>query len=704
MDLLLEDIMHMGLDRLQWQQEEMLQILGMIHGFEEVLEQEEGLGRIIQRFAEIVIAESRFEDCTIFLQDRKSVTLVPVLSFGLEALLEGGHPNDVRNPLQSGLLKDSADKAFSTQQPVYLEEAGEPGGASMSAISRPFSLACFPILELGVLCLSTDHPFPFSIPFKRNWEILSRLMGHLLKDIYRQALEEAGGEERLPVSPGLPSQNEEAGEAFGTGPGDLFQRTFSLAPQGTCLLDPEGKVLQVNKTFEKLHGSNVSELEGRSPAVIFQDSPIFFKLFQKMKASDQEELTDVSLINGEGKLYRADVYLVRLPETQNGPAGFLLVVNDVTKKKAFAEKILQTEKLVAMGIMAGGVAHDFNNLLMAVLGHIQLLLLDITDDDLRRRLQQIERAVHDASHTVRRLQKFTGHDREPHGAMSAVDVKEALQDVIELTRPRWKNGMEKFGHTIQIDWELEENCVAAIHASDLREILTNLVLNAVEAMPEGGKITLRCRSLRESIVLEVADTGGGMSKEVAGKIFDPYYTTKGIGNSGLGLSVSWSLVLRAGGDIQVKSRPGRGTVFSITLPRGETNSSPSSPSNPPGEGRSYHVLVVDDEEEILGILRDMIQLKGHRVTAMSDGKKALEVIREGDFDLILTDLGMPDVSGWEVARQAKARNPKVPVILITGWGAQYEDDDLTERGVDLVLSKPFSWDRLLEAMNKMLPH
>ncbi|GKT09663.1 PAS domain-containing hybrid sensor histidine kinase/response regulator [Desulforhabdus sp. TSK] len=702
MDLLHKNIMHLGLDRLQWQQEEMLHILGMLQGFEEALKHEEGLDPICQRFAEIVISESRFEACTIFIRDPKSMVLVPVASFGLDDLLEGGNSGDVRSPLQGSLLKASADKAFSTQQPVYLEEMREPGGDPVTAVSRSACLACFPLMDLGVLCLSTDHPFPFPIPFKRNWEILSRLMGHLLKDPYRQALEE-GDQERLSTSPVLPSDKEEAREVCETEPDELFERAFSLAPQGTCLLDPEGKVLQVNKSFERLHGSNVSELEGRPPAVIFQDSSIFFKLLQKMQTSGQEELADVSLINGEGKPYLADVYLVRVPEAQGGEAGFLLVVNDVTTKKAFAEKILQTEKLVAMGTMAGGVAHDFNNLLMAVLGHIQLLLLDITDDGLMRRLQQIERAVHDASHTVRRLQKFTAHDREPHGVVTAIDVKEALQDVMELTRPRWKNGMEKFGHTVKIDWELEENCVASIHASDLREILTNLVLNAVEAMPNGGKITLRCKSLKDSIVMEVADTGIGMSKEVAGKIFDPYYTTKGIGNSGLGLSVSWSLVLRAGGDIQVKSRPGRGTVFSITLPRGETKSSPSSSPKLPGEGRSHHVLVVDDEEEILGILRDMIQLKGHRVTAMSDGKKALEVIREGEFDLILTDLGMPDISGWEIARQAKARNPKVPVILITGWGAQYEDEDLTERGVDLVLSKPFSWDRLLEAMAKMLP-
>jgi CheY-like chemotaxis protein len=152
----------------------------------------------------------------------------------------------------------------------------------------------------------------------------------------------------------------------------------------------------------------------------------------------------------------------------------------------------------------------------------------------------------------------------------------------------------------------------------------------------------------------------------------------------------------------VKSKPGKGTVFIITLPKGETARKVISDSKRNGTDRSHRILVLDDDQEILGILRDMIRLKGHKVTATDDGKKALELIQEQDFDLVLTDLGMPEISGWEVAREVKSKNPQVPVILITGWGTQYEDEDLSDRGVDLVLSKPFSWERLLDAIGKML--
>ena len=185
------------------------------------------------------------------------------------------------------------------------------------------------------------------------------------------------------------------------------------------------------------------------------------------------------------------------------------------------------------------------------------------------------------------------------------------------------------------------------------------------------------------------------------RIFDPFFTTKGIGNSGLGLSVSWSLIGRYGGDIQVKSKSGKGTTFTIKLARAEAVKSHAVAKT--GEGSSsYRLLLVEDEPEILNLLRDMLRLKGHRVVAMSDGEKALELIDSSQFDLVLTDLGMPVVSGWEIAKRAKAKNPKIPVVMITGWGAQYEDIDLASRGVDLMLAKPLSWDKLLSSIEKLL--
>ena len=182
--------------------------------------------------------------------------------------------------------------------------------------------------------------------------------------------------------------------------------------------------------------------------------------------------------------------------------------------------------------MAGGVSHHFNNLLMAVLGHVQLILPQIEDEEIRRRLQNIEKAVYDGSNTVRRLQRFTERERDPKAAASPIDVEEAVKDVVELTRPGWKSHMEMSGHTIDIKLDHALNCFAMINASDLKEVLTNLLLNAIDAMPQGGVVTFRSYCKGEEVFLDVGDTGIGMSKDVAERIFDPFFTTKGIGNSG----------------------------------------------------------------------------------------------------------------------------------------------------------------------------
>ena len=286
-------------------------------------------------------------------------------------------------------------------------------------------------------------------------------------------------------------------------------------------------------------------------------------------------------------------------------------------------------------------------------------------------------------------------------ATLSVDVAEAVKDVVELTKPRWKNFMERSGHKIEIVMDLAPKCSAAINISDLREVLTNLVLNAIDAMPDGGVLTFKTRCSGENTTIDLSDSGIGMTREIADKIFDPFYTTKGVGNSGLGLSVSWSLIGRYGGDIQVKSKPGKGTTFILRLARAEAPKAQAAVAK--SEGKSaYRLLLVEDDPEILNILRDMLRLKGHKVVATADGQKALDLIGKEKFDLVLTDLGMPSVSGWEIAKRVKEASPETPVVMITGWGAQFEEEDLAGRGVDLMLAKPLSWDKLLGSIEKML--
>ncbi|MGV8074840.1 MAG: ATP-binding protein [Syntrophobacteraceae bacterium] len=703
METLIKEIVKVGLLDAPYQNEETVQFLAMIQRIIDLMPCKAGAQGVCKDLVRIIIEETDYENCSILLWDSEKKRINLFAAYGLEDLIGGNHNGSYNGKLGFAPAEGIAGQVFSTKNPVFVENVTEESvPARQDAVISFSSLACLPLLDLGVLNVSSRTPRTFPHLIRRNWELLSRIVAYVLLGSF-------SGEPSIsphPESPGASIDSDKAEKENGNALSDttmmLSAHAVNHTPLGMCLLDPDGNTLHINKSIETRHGEHVWEIIGRSPAVLFHDARIFHEMLQHVASSGKEEVTDVSLVKANGELYLADVYLVRLLEADSKISGYLLMINDITKKKAFAERILQTEKLAALGTMAGGVAHDFNNLLMAILGNIQLVLPQIKDEEVLRRLQNIEKAVHDGANTVRRLQKFNERKRGPQLLPVFVDVREAVNDVVELTRPRWKNAMERHGRSIKFSIEVEPGCFPAIHASDLREVLTNLTLNALEAMPEGGTITFRGRSAKNVIILEVADTGIGMSEEVASRIFDPFYTTKGVGNSGLGLSVSWSLIVRCGGEVHVKSKPGKGTAFVIRMPKAEVQMKGSEQTDATAKKQSSRLLIVDDDVEILGILRDMLRLKGHRVTATSDSVKALELIDAGDFDLVLTDLGMPEVNGWDIAKRAKEKNPKIPVVLVTGWGAQYEEEDHVGKGVDLVLSKPLSWEKLLMGIERLL--
>jgi PAS domain S-box-containing protein len=685
----------------QSQQQETAMFLVMVGRLAELLSLDLGVTQICQELTRIIIEETGFENCSILLWDPQNDCLSFIAADGLENLLGGGALREYNEDLKFAATEGLAGQAFVGKSPIFVEDSSQEAiPLKAGAVVWPTSMVCLPLLDVGVLNLSSFHPQRFTMQIRRYWELIGKIIGYLLVGVSPQGVREHGLQDRLKIArrpkDGTADDDGDAAESL-----RLTEDAFQSIPQGICFLDADGNVAKVNGSIERCYGGNASELIGRSPSVIFHDPKMFEAIFEKVASSPVEEMTDVPLVNAEGTVYSADLNLVKMSE--NGTVkGYLLVINDVTKKKAFADKMLQAEKLAALGTMAGGVAHDFNNLLMAILGNIQLILPQVQEEEILRRLKNIEKAVHDGANTVRRLQKFTESDRHHQMISISADVNEAIKDVVEMTRPRWKNAMEKHGHTIQFKMDLGPNCFSGIHISDFREVLTNLVLNAIEAMPEGGTIAISTKPLKDMVMIEVSDTGIGMSQDLAARIFDPFYTTKGIGNSGLGLSVSWSLIARTGGEIQVTSKPGKGSIFTIKLPKTDPPRKVSSPLDQRKMPASKRLLVVDDDIEVLGILQDMLRFKGYKVIAVTDGEKAVEIIDKEDFDLVITDLGMPGISGWEVAKAAKGKNAKLPVVLLTGWGAQYEEEDLENRGVDIVLSKPLSWEKLTESVDKLL--
>jgi signal transduction histidine kinase/CheY-like chemotaxis protein len=384
----------------------------------------------------------------------------------------------------------------------------------------------------------------------------------------------------------------------------------------------------------------------------------------------------------------------------------------ITEQERIREQFSQMEKLSALGELASGVAHDFNNTLAGILGRAQLLQRCDDPEKLRRGLDIIIKTAEDGAKTVKRIQDFARQRRDHNFELVSID--QILLDASEITRPRWKNCAEASNIHITVELFIESNATVMGDDSELREVLVNMVFNAIDAMPEGGTLSLTTRAAGDSVIITVIDTGVGMYPEVRSKIFDPFFTTKGKAGLGLGLAVSFGIIRRHGGNIEVDSQYGKGTEFRITLPvvkigeksveQVETVDTVAPPAPPPtpttlvlsGERPRTRMLVVDDEDFVRELLGEILEGEHCDVYLAESGSEALSVFREMEFDGVFTDVGMPGMSGWELAREIRQLNARIPIAVITGWGEAVGSHEQKAAGVNWVVAKPFTADRIAD--------
>src|SRR5256885_1019212 len=337
---------------------------------------------------------------------------------------------------------------------------------------------------------------------------------------------------------------------------------------------------------------------------------------------------------------------------------------------ATQDHLVRTEKRRALGEMASGVAHDFNNLLAAILGRAQLALRKITDPQLRQWVQVFERSAPDGAQTVRRLQDCAGVRQDQPlvpGALNAV-----VRDALEMTQSRWRDESLRRGVVIDVRTSLGTVPRVTGDPAELREAMTNLILNAVDAMPAGGTLSLATAAVADGVELSVSDTGVGMPASVRDRIFDPFFTTKGPQGTGLGLSMACGIVSRHRARIVVETAEGRGSTFRMTFPAGSvTVEEAPAPAEAAPEAGTLRCLVVDDEEAVGSVIGDVLEAVGHRAVVVTSGAAAIERFRAEPFDAVFTDLAMPGVSGWQVAQAVKSTTPAVPVFVVTGAGRAF---------------------------------
>jgi PAS domain S-box-containing protein len=482
------------------------------------------------------------------------------------------------------------------------------------------------------------------------------------------------------------------------------QRSFLIkliehARDGIFALSPKGRFIWFNEQLVDFFGYSREELFASDIRRFLPEGERQMAIERFTRALSGEPQTfEVHALrrNGEARLF----LVTYTPIYDAGRVtSVLAIARDITEDRMNAERAAQAEKLRALGQLASGVAHNFNNILTAILGHAQLMKRDLKQEHLIRRLEIIERAALDGAKTVKRIQGFALQQNET--AYEPVDVNQLVQDSANLTRARWYDEAQASGLHYDVELKLQPvPCVLGL-ASELCEVFVNIILNALDAMPQGGRLVITTETKGKFVQISFADSGIGMSREVRRRIFEPFFTTKGTNGMGLGLAVSYGTIERHGGRIEVRSAVGRGSTFIISLPIAETARRQTGKTTPTGV-RALNILVVDDDELVREAIAGMLASAGHHVVQASDGREALAKLERNHFDLVVTDLAMPEMDGWALASEVRDRWPSIRIVLTTGHTLPQEKMNQDRNLVDAIIYKPIRLDDLTSSLARAL--
>lgn len=379
------------------------------------------------------------------------------------------------------------------------------------------------------------------------------------------------------------------------------------------------------------------------------------------------------------------------------------------------QTVVQQERLRALGEMASGMAHDINNALSPISAYTDLLRITIPNlsDEARQYFEHVRAATQDVAGIVVRMREFY-RPRSNSETRQPVEIGSLLESVANLTRPRWRDEAQRVGVAIDLVVHPASG-LPLLHGdpSELREALTNLVFNAVDALPRGGRIDLRATmapslTAERRLVIEVHDDGIGMDENTRRRCLEPFFTTKAQRGTGLGLSMVYGMMRRYDGDIEIDSAPSGGTAVRLTFPLREPDLAPVAAPLPVvrDSGRPLRLLCIDDEPNLRLLFTRCLPPFGHRVDVASTGREGIEAFttalaQHEPYDLVVTDLGMPGMDGHEVARQIKKHAPLTPVVMLTGWGAQLNDGTGAPTPADAVLGKPPNLQELITTIRRL---
>lgn len=495
-----------------------------------------------------------------------------------------------------------------------------------------------------------------------------------------------------------------------------YKSLFYETPLGTFHYNLDGLITECNQSFMDIIGSSRESLVGLNMVRDLKND----RIVQEVKRSLTEgfgyyegEYTSVS----GGKTTVVRVMFKGLRNEDDEIVSGLGLVEDITERhkaeqqlqkalddlRRAQQHIVEQERQRALTTMASGVVHDFNNALFHIQGFSRMLLEnpEMLDDreNTFHYLNNIHKAANSAAETIRRMRKFYRPGEVT--SFTVLDLNSIIMDAVSVTEPRWKEETRAAGKEIEVQAELDDIPPVCGNEAELNDIMINLIFNAVDAMPEGGRIAISTYMQDEQyICLEFSDNGIGMSEGTKQKCLDPFYTEKGSEGSGLGLATVQGGVRRHSGELYIESAEGEGTTFYITLPVAESTGEPEGNMEKQTDG--LRILVVEDHELQRMLLHDMLTKEGHYTETASNGIEGLEKFSAGSFDLVITDRAMPEMNGDYLAAKIKETTPGQPVIMLTGFGDMMEAAGDKPSNVDSVISKTNTKEKIQEEMSRLM--
>ncbi len=490
-----------------------------------------------------------------------------------------------------------------------------------------------------------------------------------------------------------------------------YRLLIDSAQDAIVCINEMGIIYIWNKLAEKIFGYSKSDVIGQSVTIIIPEKykPLHQNGFNRFLKTGKGKIIgktiDVLGMTKAGAEIPIGLSLA-FYKTEEGQYLFIGILRDLSERKRIEELLVRSEKMKSMGLMTSGVAHEFNNILAIIKGFASQIKKNSGDDiKLNKRIDTIISASNDGVEIVRGMREFTDREIMDSSDFVPTSIKALVEQSIEFTMPRWYTMAHAESIVYVMDTQgLNEGINVLGNETELREVLVNVINNALDAMPGGGKIFFRSWKGGDTVFMSIFDTGEGMSKEVQKKIFDPFFSAKHFGGTGLGLSTSYGIITKHGGRIDVESEEGMGSTFTICLPMTTEAICQEVTIKPVPKilAENLRILIVDDEKNICDILSDFFIKGGHDVKSVFSGANAIKLLRTEEFDLVLSDLIMPEVTGYDVINAVHEIENRPKIGIITGWlNTGYSEKDEVLKA-DFVSRKPFDFSELTVSINNVL--